>query len=667
MYTNEELINKIKDIISSQLIVKEAEYPYAFTLQTGVSKKIEFPSKLSVFDIFTPNRTLDTTPVMLTLKTENGYIIVTCDVTITEDDNLVITDIGQSEFIFNKDTLHITNIEPLKKSVDHILTPEIFEVICVDNNDYNAANTSDFHFKKHVEYMQEITTEINKRLRDLILILTNHSLINDDNSATIKLTTFENRNISPSRVCMLSKSKLSISDNWFNEVGFIIDLNKRTIIETHAGILTNHRILTDYATNDREKIGSQVVVDTDSFKGTYLESFIYDDTEKTRKLLGSLIWMHSVRNIEQILKIIKDKPHADNLLDIIIENGDVTDILRHPAFYNDIISILKDHQTYAVVSNLRNKVSKQIIKFVITLMDKNPMVYNKLDDMVTYHNLDITPFIKSLYKTITKIERRFAGEPNVYELLTNIKSNNSAILKNKLDKICDTPDADLRINMLVELFFTPELTNLSLALVDKDFITYVSNKNISGVDLIHKINAISERSYNAGEHGDIFENYPDMMNMYKRITRAGIFVTLPKKLELYDITVLHDEFTAIINNNKDSISEKAFNIARENYLKYEFKDETFSAIVPENGSSLYEEGISLSHCVASYSDRFIDGSSAILFIRKNNDLSTPFYTMEINPKTNEIIQVRGKYNKNMSNDVVSFVNKINKIILKKTV
>lgn len=115
MYTNEELINKIKDIISNQLIVKEVEYPYAFTLQTGVSKKIEFPSKLSVFDIFTPNRTLDTTPVMLTLKTENGYIIVTCDVTITEDDNLVITDIGQSEFTFNENTLHITNIEPLKK------------------------------------------------------------------------------------------------------------------------------------------------------------------------------------------------------------------------------------------------------------------------------------------------------------------------------------------------------------------------------------------------------------------------------------------------------------------------------------------------------------------------------------------------------------------------
>lgn len=135
MYTNEELSHKIKDIISNQLIVKEAEYPYAFTLQTGVSKKIEFPSKLSVFDIFTPNRTLDTTPVMLTLKTKNGYIIVTGDVTITEDDNLVITDIGQSEFTFNENTLHITNIEPLKKSVDHILTPEIFEVICVDNND----------------------------------------------------------------------------------------------------------------------------------------------------------------------------------------------------------------------------------------------------------------------------------------------------------------------------------------------------------------------------------------------------------------------------------------------------------------------------------------------------------------------------------------------------
>ena len=665
MYTNEELTDKIRDIISNKLIVKDAEYPYAFTLQTGVAKKIEFPSKLSVFDIFTPNRTLDATSVMLTLKTESGYIIITCDVEITDNNDLIITDIGQSEFTFTENTLHISNVDPLRKTITHILTPEIFEVLFVNDGYYSDLNTSDYHFKKHVWCMQEVTTEIDKRLSDLILIITNHGLMNDDNSATIKLTAFEKRNMSPRQVRMLSKNKVSISDNWFNEVGFIIDLDERIIIETHTGVLANHRILTDYITDDRKKIGSQVAIDKDSFKGTYLESFIYDDNEKTRKLLGSLIWIHSVKNIEQILKIIKDRPHADNLLSIIIENGDVTDILRHPEFYDDIMGILKDHQTYAVVSSLRNKVSKQIIKFVINIMDANGNIYSKLDDMVTRHNLNIAPLVKSLYKTIAKIERRFTGEPNVCELLTNIKSDNKAILKNKLDEICNTPDADLRITMLAGLFFTPDLIDLSSVLVDKDFITHVSNKNISATDLIDKINKVSERSNNSGKRDSIFENYPDMMNMYKRIVRAGIEITMREKLELYDIAMLHDEFTAIINNNKDSINEKAFKIAREGYLKYEFRDDTFQTVVPDTGVSLYNEGISLNHCVASYADYFIDGQSAILFIRKNDDPTTPFYTMEINPRTNEIVQVRGRCNKNMSHDVVSFVNKMKATVLTK--
>ena len=71
---------------------------------------------------------------------------------------------------------------------------------------------------------------------------------------------------------------------------------------------------------------------------------------------------------------------------------------------------------------------------------------------------------------------------------------------------------------------------------------------------------------------------------------------------------------------------------------------------------LTEEGIKLHHCVGSYIQRVASGYTNIMFIRKKEDLSKPFYTVEI---TNDgsVQQIHGSCNCNVEkgSDLEKFV------------
>ena len=70
----------------------------------------------------------------------------------------------------------------------------------------------------------------------------------------------------------------------------------------------------------------------------------------------------------------------------------------------------------------------------------------------------------------------------------------------------------------------------------------------------------------------------------------------------------------------------------------------FNIQTPTSASDLLVEGKALHHCVGTYANRVADGSSIILFIRKNKCLDESLYTLEIDPSTCKIIQCRGERN-----------------------
>lgn len=68
-----------------------------------------------------------------------------------------------------------------------------------------------------------------------------------------------------------------------------------------------------------------------------------------------------------------------------------------------------------------------------------------------------------------------------------------------------------------------------------------------------------------------------------------------------------------------------------------------------SGIELIEEGNALNHCVGGYIERYASGHTDICFLRKENDPDKPWRTVEIDPKTERIIQDRGFHNDRNSN------------------
>ena len=73
----------------------------------------------------------------------------------------------------------------------------------------------------------------------------------------------------------------------------------------------------------------------------------------------------------------------------------------------------------------------------------------------------------------------------------------------------------------------------------------------------------------------------------------------------------------------------------------------------KNAKELDKESANLHHCVRTYKSKVADGKTAILFIRKQEAPDEPFYTLEYDGK--KIVQCRGLYNCDMTDEVKSFV------------
>lgn len=128
-----------------------------------------------------------------------------------------------------------------------------------------------------------------------------------------------------------------------------------------------------------------------------------------------------------------------------------------------------------------------------------------------------------------------------------------------------------------------------------------------------------------------------------------------------DLINAHDKASAEVQKQRDAeekrklvaqnrISKKLF---RRYHAKYFWTDGTYSVIPPKELFDIKEEGRTLHHCVGTYIPKVLEGSSIILFVRKNNALDKPLYTMEI--VNGEIRQCRGYRNHDLPEDAKVFV------------
>lgn len=118
----------------------------------------------------------------------------------------------------------------------------------------------------------------------------------------------------------------------------------------------------------------------------------------------------------------------------------------------------------------------------------------------------------------------------------------------------------------------------------------------------------------------------------------------------------HDLAIEILNSQKDKISAVRFEKVLVKRKSLEYSNDQYSLILPKTGSDITREGALLRHCVGGYVRNVEEGRTTIIFLRKNEDIDNPFYTIEVS-NSNRIVQIHGFGNKFLGNnpETISFI------------
>lgn len=180
-----------------------------------------------------------------------------------------------------------------------------------------------------------------------------------------------------------------------------------------------------------------------------------------------------------------------------------------------------------------------------------------------------------------------------------------------------------------------------------------------------KLMRLQERTDKKGANEEVFRIFSDAFNLFKQISNAN-----RPDIDLYsckDVNELHRYHNMLIEINivdkeertkeeQERLNKLAAKLYDQRKEKFEYADDNFSIIVPEEMNKITKEGVYLHHCVGGYVNRVAEGRTNILFLRKNDDIEIPFFTIEVS-NSNEIIQIHGLYNRWLGNEpeAVKFV------------
>lgn len=192
------------------------------------------------------------------------------------------------------------------------------------------------------------------------------------------------------------------------------------------------------------------------------------------------------------------------------------------------------------------------------------------------------------------------------------------------------------------------------------------------------------------------EKHEGCVTLYRDLLRTYRNLINPPEVDLYDvhnyddILRLHD-FLVEFDNQERMNRQRAYEernrkeqekikvtfekLQKDRIEKFEYENDKYCVRVPRELSEIQEEGYTLHHCVAGYTNNHALGHTNILFLREKSDETKPFFTIEID-NNNRVVQIHGFGNRWLGNvpDAVPFVftylNKIgatfdNKLLLNK--
>lgn len=195
--------------------------------------------------------------------------------------------------------------------------------------------------------------------------------------------------------------------------------------------------------------------------------------------------------------------------------------------------------------------------------------------------------------------------------------------------------------------------------IRQDVLIRLDRERIRVGDLkeIMKYGISPERALNyikkqKGGTAAVLTEWKDYLNMAKkeRLDIEDDIVRLPK-----DLKRRHNELVDLANERKDRERLKEYKgIDRKirkrlpEAARYYWQDKEYMIVPAAECEELIKEGRALHHCVgasSNYMNKMAKGISWILFLRKKEDPDLPYYTLEIDMKTDEILQWYSEYDR----------------------
>lgn len=152
-----------------------------------------------------------------------------------------------------------------------------------------------------------------------------------------------------------------------------------------------------------------------------------------------------------------------------------------------------------------------------------------------------------------------------------------------------------------------------------------------------------------------FIDYIDYISMAKELgwDMSSRFILFPRHF-----TEAHDQVVKLTKVKENHEENKAI---LESYKRlsgtFNYRDEDYLIQLPKSVKEVIREGQKLHHCVGTYTKDIAEGKTLVIFIRKTTEPYNPYYTMELDPESLGIIQVRGKRNINPTEEVNIIVDK----------
>ena len=158
-----------------------------------------------------------------------------------------------------------------------------------------------------------------------------------------------------------------------------------------------------------------------------------------------------------------------------------------------------------------------------------------------------------------------------------------------------------------------------------------------------------------------YNDYIDMSEQME-IDLSHKSVRFPK-----DIKEAHDRLLKEYKVVENEILDEQLRKATERLYAglTEYKNDGYAIVFPRTKTEFIVEGQSLNHCVGtneSYFNNHMKGTKMIFFIRKEEEISTPFVTMEIDMQRLIIQQIYGYGDKRPAQAVINFANKFLRLL-----